>query len=212
MAASRAAGTVSKVSASTSRRPGAGEAVRLPAGESRRVRRVPRGHAAHSVCPPHHHQLRQSNRPQIVDPLGRNLTPKPLAAPPGTTVAAKARAGGGAGGTLAQSGVSVASDGDLGGDTQSAGGFTHSVASDAESTGAAADGMRGARERCVLPAGSLRLARSPSAPSAVADADESAGDGGADAGASDAPTTIENTARANQGELSACPCSSSLRS
>ena len=61
-----------------------------------------------------------------------------LAGGPGT--GAKPRAAGGAGGTLAASGVSVASDSDLGGDTQSAGGFAHSVASDAESGGSPGDG------------------------------------------------------------------------
>lgn len=141
----------------------------------------------------------QSNRPQIVDPLGRNLTPKPLAAPPGTAVTAKARAVGGAGGTLAVSGVSVASDGDLGGDTQSAGGFTHSVASDAESGGVAADGM------LMRVGGESRLAgshssRSGPSPLEVAEVEEGAGDGGADAGAIEAQgVTIDNTARANQG-------------
>ena len=85
------------------------------------------------------------NRPQVTDPLGRNLTPKPLALSKaelaGAAGVTKTRvAGTGAGGTLSASGVSVASDGDLGGDTQSAGGFSHSVVSDAESGSAAAEG------------------------------------------------------------------------
>lgn len=130
MAASRTLGGATKVSASTSRRPGPGEAVRDTSNRARRVTTI-------YVSP-----QQNSARPQIIDALGRNLTPKPLALTKaelagGADATGKSRAAGGTGGTFAASGVSVASDGDLGGDTQSAGGFTHSVTSETESGGPA---------------------------------------------------------------------------
>jgi hypothetical protein len=156
--------------------------------------------------------VQTNSRPQVIDAQGRNWTPKPLAlskaelaAAAGVAVANRTRAAGGAG-TLAASSASAVSEGDLGGDTQSAGGFTQSVASDGDSAtagGARGLGDEGWSESLFILAPMLQCHTPPLPPSSTADDTENAGDGAA--GGEDASTVVENTGRGAPGAFPRTP-------